>query len=195
MVVERWTRVAQAGLLALCLLAALPLTAGQLSLEQYNGLKRGMSESEVFYRVGEPDRITVDGVDVEIGYGFYGHRRELHYIPAPEEHDPQLTIVHIRNGRVASLERIKLLTRAPLPPPPAQPRSDEGVDREHEIRSGRAERTLDAAERYSEVRARLKAENGARAGDGAERPLFRGQGRDGVPYYGDRPPSSDPDPQ
>ena len=149
-----------------------------------------MSESEVFYRVGEPDRITIDGVDVEIGYGFYGHRRELHFIPSPEEHDPQLTIVHIRNGKIASLERIKLLTRAPLPPPPPEPRGDPTVDQEHVIRSGRAERTLNAAERYSAVRARLKAQNAA-ASSSAERPLYRGQGSDGVPYYGDRPPSPD----
>ena len=191
MTVEGWIRAARAGAVGVGLIVALPLSAGQLSLEQYNGLKRGMSESEVFYRVGEPDRITIDGVDVEIGYGFYGHRRELHYIPSPEEHDPQLTIVHIRYGKIASLERIKLLTRAPLPPPSPEPRRDPTVDREHVIRAGRAERTLDAAERYSAVRERLKAKNAAAPG-GAERPLYRGQGSDGVPYYGDRPPSPDP---
>jgi len=192
MTADRRRRVATAvSVFVLGLSAAPPLAAGQLTLEQYNGLKRGMSESEVFYRVGEPDRVTVDGVDIEYGYGYYGHRRELHYIPDEHEHDPHLSIVHIRSGKVASLERIKLLTRPPLAPPAPAASRDAVVDRDHSIRAGRAERTLDAAERYSAVRARLKAENAARPGSAPARPLYRSEDSGGVRYYGDRPPSSE----
>jgi hypothetical protein len=171
-------------------LAAGCVAAGQMSLETFGNLRRGMLESEVVLRAGPPDLVTSPEGDVVVfGEGIYGPSvRELHYLPDSAEHDPQLTVVTITRGRVSALERRKI-TAPPeslyggdvgAEPPAPAPRSD--ID----IRRDRAERTLDAAEEYSEVRARIKARG--HESPPTQRRLYRGHDDKGSPYFGDVPP-------
>jgi hypothetical protein len=171
-------------------LAAALAAADQMSLETFGNLRRGMLESEVLLRAGPPDLVTSpEGDVVVLGGGVYGPSvRELHYLPAGDEHDPQLTVVTITRGRVSALERRKITAPSESlyggdaggePPGPA-PRRDIDIQRE------RADRTLDAAERYSEVRARIKA--GSDETPPPRRPVYRGRDEAGSPYFGDVPP-------
>ncbi len=183
-------------LVALLSLAWFQASAGQMDVSTFNNLRRGMPESEVLLRAGAPDLVTApDGGVLAPGGGGYGvvtlsPVRRLHWIPDAGEHDPHLTIVTLTHGRVSALDRRKIL--APdLPPPvplagaPAAPapRSDVAIRRE------RAERTLEAAERYAEVRARIKAGAEAPGADAADRPVYRGRDASGHPYFGDLPPN------
>ena len=200
---------------AASLLASLAtgLPAGQLDSATYFALDRGMSESEVLVRAGPPDLVTHPGgevisrrstasvVDEDGRFALLDERerlrgitiKEFHYIPDHTEHDPHLTIVTLRGGRVWKIERTKLLTR-PRPPagastggPPSRRPSDT------EIRIERAERVRSAAEEYAATRERLKERAAAERersapAPAAPSPLHRGTGEDGVPYYGDTPP-------
>lgn len=180
-----------------------PVQAGQIDTGTFNALRRGMYESEVLVRAGEPDMITEVGGGA-LGFGDYGARLvegatriRLHYIPGPEEHDPWLSIITVTNGVVTALERRKVFGEMSVPPsriddpdapvvlrPQRQPATDDDIRRE------RADRTLDAAQRYSEVRTRLR--EGAAAPDGADaRPLYQGTDEAGVPYFGDVPATRD----
>jgi Domain of unknown function (DUF4124) len=62
----------------------------------YVHLRRGMSEGEVLLRAGKPDHETFDG-----GRNFVV--KSLYYYPT--QADPYITVVTLRGGRVASLER------------------------------------------------------------------------------------------
>lgn len=178
------------------LLLAAGSDAAQMDISAFNTLRRGMHESEVLFRAGEPDRVTSPG-GYHVGYGagatrsvHSGARREFHYIPDAGEHDPWLTVVELTHGRVTALRRSKLMGRpagAPLTAGLAgtPPRRDEDIRRE------RAERTLRAAERYSEVRWRLQ-ERARRGAQGAGEParIHSGTDEQGTPYYGDAAPSA-----
>jgi hypothetical protein len=62
----------------------------------YMRLRRGMSEGEVLLRAGRPDQETFEG-----GRNFVV--KSLYYYPTPS--DPYITVVTLRGGRVANLER------------------------------------------------------------------------------------------
>lgn len=62
----------------------------------YIHLRRGMSEGEVLLRAGKPDHESFDG-----GRNFVV--KSLYYYPT--QADPYITVVTLRGGRVASLER------------------------------------------------------------------------------------------
>ena len=168
--------------------------AGQIDTSTYNGLRRGMEESEVLLRAGEPDMATQVGGGV-LAWDDYGSaviapgsRIRLHYIPGPDEHDPWITVVTLLNGRVSALERRKVFAPVHAPPPSLEetPPGVDGTPRDDDIRRERAERTLDAAQRYSDVRSRLKAGE-ARKGASNGRAVYRGIDDSGVPYFGDVP--------
>ncbi|RKZ36835.1 MAG: hypothetical protein DRQ37_03260 [Gammaproteobacteria bacterium] len=125
-----------------------------------------MSESEVLLRVGEPDRITglntarsnssrtgYLGADLEI--------KQFHYIPDAQESDPHLTVITFRGGMVSLIERSKVFARAKL--------SDTDAVRRplttHEVRRKQADRVLDAAKDYAEIRQRLKRQGDVRNAD------------------------------
>lgn len=186
-------------LFACCLAAAWPCAGAQMDITTFNGLRRGMPESEVLLRAGPPDLVTEPGGAI-LAYGDYGgsvlvgsSRVELHYMPDSSDHDPQLTIVTLSNGRVSDLERRKIIGEIKLPPPPP-PEEEElapesALRSDDDIRRDRAERTLDAAERYADVRARIKQRmRGGNAASDAGRPLYRGTDDQGRPYFGDVPP-------
>jgi len=204
----------------LCLGAGLAASAtagaGQMDIATFNLLRPGMSEAEVLVRAGPPDldtSVAVESVERERGFvsddevDLLTRKRvvpvkELHYIPGPGEHDPHLTIVTIRGGLVWSLERIKVFSRHRPPQAGAAPGAKQERRSDAAIKLDRAERTLDAAERYAEIRARLReaareeARRAAEAGvlgEGAE--IYRVTQPDGSVYFGDRPPEPDaPDP-
>lgn len=184
-------------------LAAGAVQAGQIDTGTFNALRRGMDESEVLIRAGEPDMVTEVGGGV-LAWSDYGARIvegatrfRLHYIPGPEEHDPWLTIITVTNGIVTSLERRKVFGE--LRPPPSRIDDAAAPDSpalrrqltDDDIRRERAERTLEAAQRYSDLRTRLK-EGAAAPPVGAHgRPLYKGTDDEGVPYFGDVPATRD----
>ncbi len=184
-------------LLAVSLASSAVAMAGQIDITTFNTLRRGMSESEVLIRAGPPD--LVDTIRVESvgthrrslhGRGSIVTRsaewpvRQLHYIPAPDQHDPHLTVITIRDGVVSLIERTKVFGRiAPGPEPAAARRRSD-----HDLKIRRAERTLEAARAYAATRARLKAE----AESASPKPDFKLRYRtvqpDGSVYFGDKPP-------
>ena len=169
-----------------------PAAAGQMPLEVFGNLRRGMPESEVLLRAGAPDLVTSpDGEVFAYGFGSVGPEvRELHYVPEASDHDPQLTIVTIRRGRVAALDRRKIVAppAALLGAPPGPEAARPGAVPRHDVdvRRERAERTLEAAERYAEVRARIKARD--EAAPAGRSPVYRGVDAEGTAYFGDVPP-------
>jgi hypothetical protein len=62
----------------------------------YIHLRRGMSEGEVLLRAGKPDEETFEG-----GRNFVV--KSLYYYPT--QADPYITVVTLRGGRVANIER------------------------------------------------------------------------------------------
>jgi len=62
----------------------------------YMHLRRGMTEGEVLLRAGKPDQETVEG-----GRNFVV--KSLYYYPTLS--DPFITVITLRGGRVAELER------------------------------------------------------------------------------------------
>ena len=170
--------------------------AAQMDLETFNNLRRGMPESEVLLRAGEPDRVTAPGGGLIAHHGHAVHlgpRLAYHYLPDASEHDPWLTVVTMTNGRVSALERRKLLS--PLPgalPAPDDPGAAPAPD-DHSIRRQRASRTLDAAQAYSEVRWRIHERNQQRSSPASpSRPVYRGTDESGAAYFGDVAPTPPP---
>ncbi|MBM3342548.1 MAG: DUF4124 domain-containing protein [Betaproteobacteria bacterium] len=64
----------------------------------YTQLRQGMSEGEVLLRAGRPDHETFDG-------GRHFVVKSLYYYPTIA--DPFITVVTIRGGRVAAIERTR----------------------------------------------------------------------------------------
>ncbi|MCS3902726.1 hypothetical protein J2T55_000730 [Methylohalomonas lacus] len=85
------------------LLALMPLTAGadSLDLRDYSLLDTGMSQAEVEYRVGPPDRESV------LGDGIHGPTRIIwYYIPA-SANGWISEIIFDSHGRIRDLKRYK----------------------------------------------------------------------------------------
>ena len=75
---------------------ALPSVRG-MGFDTFIRLQRGMSEGELLVRAGRPDHETIDNL--------VDYDRTLYYFPTVA--DPYTTVVRLRSGRIASLERIK----------------------------------------------------------------------------------------
>jgi hypothetical protein len=68
-----------------------------MEFDTYIRLQRGMSEGELLVRAGRPDHETVDNlVDFD---------RTLYYFPTVA--NPFTTVVRLRSGSIASIERVK----------------------------------------------------------------------------------------
>jgi len=68
-----------------------------MEFDTYIRLQRGMSEGELLVRAGRPDHETVDNL--------VDYDRTLYYFPTVA--NPYTTVVRLRSGRIASLERVK----------------------------------------------------------------------------------------
>ncbi len=180
--------------LAACVSAA--ANAGQIDAATLFLLQPGMSQAEVLVRAGPPDLVHPPGVAATAVVARDGFTQERwHYIPDRSEHDPHLTVITMRHGRVFNIERTKVFSRAGLPQPPAT--APVHVPRDSEIIRERLNRTLSAAERYAETRARLKrddielrraqSELSDAGGETSEITIYRGVDEDGSMYYGDTP--------
>lgn len=75
-----------------------PQQARGMDFGVYIHLRRGMTEGEVLLRAGKPDQETVEG-----GRNFVV--KSLYYYPTLA--DPYITVVTVRGGRVAELERTR----------------------------------------------------------------------------------------
>lgn len=210
-------RLALAGLL----LAAGPARAAQLDAATFFLIETGMEESEVLIRAGAPDLVTSPGgetfevIDGSLVTGVDGDRdfdavrsvhtaavRRWHYIPDSSEHDPHLTVITMKSGRVFDIDRKKVFSRQGLPEPAAIPSGNRRVLSDEEIVRRRLQRTLDAAERYARTRSRLKHDEIelTRAAAGLPeltaadtgKKVYRSVDDEGVVYYGDRPPGESP---
>ena len=196
-------------LAALC--AALPWAAlaGQIDSYAYFLLRRGMSESEVLVRAGPPDLVTSPGTEaVEVRRGmvqredgavsFDEFRRtriptvtQWHYVPAPAESDPFITIITFRAGEIWEIERTKVFSRYRPKSSGAAAEGSPQPPSDTEIRRDRADKTLEAAEAYAATRAKLKEqarEEPPAGADGAQSTIYTGVQPDGSVYFGDAPP-------
>jgi hypothetical protein len=201
------------------MLAAGKTDASQIDSATFFLLRTGMSESDILIRAGSPDLVTMAGGErVEVISGSVGEEitgragfdvsRTVsfsnimlwHYIPDRSEFDPHLTVITMKGGRVADIEREKVFSRDRLPEPPSAASPTALSDRE--IVRRRLERTLRAAEQYARIRDRLK-KDGLDAGQPADTPsevgasgsdfkIYHGLDADGRVYYGDRPPGTPP---
>lgn len=78
--------------------AAAPTGPRGMDFGVYIHLRRGMSEGEVLLRAGKPDQETVEGYRNFVV-------KSLYYYPTAA--DPFITVVTLRGGRVANLERTR----------------------------------------------------------------------------------------
>jgi len=75
---------------------ALPSVRG-LDFDTFIRLQRGMTEGELLVRAGRPDYESVDNL--------HDYDRTLYYFPTVA--NPFTTVVKLRSGRIATLERVK----------------------------------------------------------------------------------------
>ena len=74
----------------------LPSVRG-MDFDTFIRLQRGMTEGELLVRAGRPDYETVDNL--------YDYDRTLYYFPTVA--NPFTTVVKLRSGRIATLDRVK----------------------------------------------------------------------------------------
>ena len=167
-------------------------------------LQIGMSESEVLARAGQPDLDTSIGLEsvehdtfirLDDGDTVVGVSRkkqvaavkELHYVPGPGEHDPHLTVVTIKAGKITRLKRSKLFTRSTNGLPVVS-NADTGSISDYDYKIRQLNRTIAAAQQLADTRARLKAAAG-NAPPTRTVEIYSAIQPDGSVYFGDRPPS------
>jgi hypothetical protein len=73
-------------------------TVRGMAFDTYIRLERGMSEGELLVRAGKPDDVAVENVRAGIVKSYY-------YFPTGS--DPFITVVTLRGGRIANLERTR----------------------------------------------------------------------------------------
>lgn len=83
--------------------------AGMIDFDTYRMLDKGMSEGEIVYRAGTPDK--------EIYFDDPAHRspesiKQYFYIPFPGVQDPQLTIITFKKGIVIAINRVQVSVRS-----------------------------------------------------------------------------------
>lgn len=76
--------------------APVPAPARGMPFEVFMRLEAGMPEGELLLRAGKPDQETVDNLRGDIVKTWYYH---------PTSGNPFLTVVTLRGGRIANLER------------------------------------------------------------------------------------------
>ena len=79
-------------------LAVAPPVRG-MAFDTYIRLERGMSEGELLLRAGQPDQVALDASDDG------GVAKSYYYLPTGA--DPFITVVTLRRGRIAHLERTR----------------------------------------------------------------------------------------
>ena len=196
------------------------LRAGQIDSSAFFLLQRGMSESEILVRAGPPDLVTSPGQEaVEVKHGVVSRGEDgdvsfdsflrtriptiaqWHYIPAPGETDPFITIITFRAGEVWEMQRTKVFSR--YKPPSSGAAAEQETMSDADIRRERADNTLKAAEAYAATRAKLKGQGqgegegeGGDAGAGVSAKesttIYKGVQPDGSTYFGDSPPGTRP---
>lgn len=190
--------------LIVCLSAVPVVLAGQMDITTFNTIRLGMAESEVLVRAGPPDLAQGIGTDTfEDKSGAIGdgnrviairsrtsevYVKQLNYIPGAHAHDPHLTVITITGGYVSGIDRTKIFTRSTHYG--SQRASSREYLSDHDLKIRRADRTLQAAEKYAETRARLKEQARIEAADtnGVTSPIYRATDTDGNVYFGDKPP-------
>lgn len=78
--------------------------AGQLDFDTFRMLSVEMSEAEVLSRAGFPDTKEIVAQVTEKD-GTISIVRQFSYIPGPEENDPQLTVITLKNGIITDIKR------------------------------------------------------------------------------------------
>ena len=69
-----------------------------MDFDTYIRLQTGMSEGELLQRAGNPDQWTVDNLQALVVKSYY-------YLPTTA--NPYITVITLRGGRVANIERTK----------------------------------------------------------------------------------------
>ena len=69
-----------------------------MAFDTFIRLERGMSEGELLSRAGRPDQVSVENARSSIVKSYYYY---------PTAGDPFITVVTLRGGRIANLERTK----------------------------------------------------------------------------------------
>ena len=83
-------------------------TGGQIDTATFSRLEIGMSEGEVLIRAGSPDKEVYLGSEIK---GAGDSIKQLFYLPGPDETDPYITVITIKEGKVINLERTKIFSR------------------------------------------------------------------------------------
>ena len=83
-------------------------TGGQIDTATFSRLEIGMSEGEVLIRAGSPDKEVYLGSEIK---GAGDSIKQLFYLPGPDETDPYITVITIKEGKVINLERTKVFSR------------------------------------------------------------------------------------
>jgi hypothetical protein len=78
--------------------APAPSAARGMEFDTFIRLQRGMTEAELLQRAGVPDRESVENFRHDIV-------KSMYYMPTAG--NPYVTVVTLRGGRIANLERIK----------------------------------------------------------------------------------------
>jgi hypothetical protein len=69
-----------------------------MAFDTYIRLERGMSEGELLQRAGKPDQVSLENARADVVKSFYYY---------PTSSDPFITVVTVRGGRIANLERTR----------------------------------------------------------------------------------------
>ena len=94
-----------------------------MSFDTYQMLDQGMSEGEIVYRAGSPDKeIYFD----DPGRRFSESIKQYFYIPLPGDQNPQLTIITFKKGVVITIKRVDVLARVGFP----DKETDVGIEQE-----------------------------------------------------------------
>lgn len=80
-------------------------SASMINFDTYRMLDQGMSEGEIIYHAGPPDK--------EVYFEDPVHQspesiKQYFYIPLPGDQDPHLTIITLENGIVIDIKRVQL---------------------------------------------------------------------------------------
>jgi hypothetical protein len=78
--------------------AAAEVPARGMGFDTYIRLQRGMSEGELILRAGKPDHESVENFRHDIVKSYYYY---------PTLSDPFITVVTVRGGRIANIERTR----------------------------------------------------------------------------------------
>ncbi|MHB8483001.1 MAG: hypothetical protein ACYDBV_09800 [Nitrospiria bacterium] len=80
-------------------------SASMIDFDTYRMLDQGMSEGQIIYQAGPPDK--------EVYFDDPAHRspgsiKQYFYIPLPGDQDPELTIITFEKGIVIDIKRVQV---------------------------------------------------------------------------------------